>query len=197
MASKGQGQAQRPEAAVAGLLKGGRATGVLIRATTHAWRYPLSLWIVQGVSFAVKMRLLICSLAVLSSAAFADVRIDARSAIVVDPTEPAALRRAVADLAADMTKVFGAPARVMSSRAHVRGEDSPGTVNQDGPPRFRYRGWFINDEDLLTGWKPDRASGFSLEIWDKIFETLPRLKGNMIWRSAAMRQRARHGPTAG
>ncbi len=66
------------------------------------------------------MRLLICSLAVLSSAAFADVRIDARSAIVVDPGEPAALRRAVADLAADMTKVFGAPARVVSSRAEVK-----------------------------------------------------------------------------
>jgi hypothetical protein len=201
----------------------------------------------------VKTHLLISSLAVLAGAAFADVRIDARSAIVVDPGEPAALRRAVADLAADMTKVFGAPARVVSSRAEAEapavfvclsgkqcggarpsgtealeirtmpegvmltGSDlrgaiyavyefsrrflgvdpfyywndheparmvaakiPSGAVIKDGPPRFRYRGWFINDEDLLTGWKPDRASGFSLEIWDKIFETLLRLKGNMI-----------------
>jgi len=53
---------------------------------------------------------------------------------------------------------------------------------QDGPPSFRYRGWFINDEDLLTGWKPGTAdgTGISLEVWDRIFEALLRLKGNMI-----------------
>jgi hypothetical protein len=199
------------------------------------------------------MRLLVCSLAVAAGTAFPDVLIDAHSPIVVDQAEPAALRRAAADLAADMTKVFGAPARIAGSRSGVTapavfvclagsrcagvrpsgtevleiradsegvvltGSDlrgaiyavyefsrrflgvdpfyywndheparmaaakiPAGTVIKDGPPRFRYRGWFINDEDLLTGWKPDRASGFSLEIWDKIFETILRLKGNMI-----------------
>lgn len=201
----------------------------------------------------MKIRSLICTLAALAGAAFADVRIDARSVIVVDPGEPAALRRAAADLASDMTKVFGAPVRIAGSRpeagtnaVHVclsagpckdlrpggaevlairavpggvllTGSDMrgaiyavyefsrrflgvdpfyywndhepapksavnvpPGTAIEDGPPRFRYRGWFINDEDLFTGWKPDPASGFSLELWDKIFETILRTKGNMI-----------------
>jgi hypothetical protein len=51
-----------------------------------------------------------------------------------------------------------------------------------GPPTFRYRGWFINDEDLLTGWRPGLAdqTGISLEIWDRIFEAILRLKGNMV-----------------
>lgn len=51
-----------------------------------------------------------------------------------------------------------------------------------GPPTFRYRGWFINDEDLLSGWKPGGkdGTGIALECWDKIFEALLRLKGNMI-----------------
>ncbi|HEY2473036.1 MAG TPA: glycosyl hydrolase 115 family protein [Terracidiphilus sp.] len=50
-------------------------------------------------------------------------------------------------------------------------------------PVFRYRGFFINDEDLLSGWRPAaRAehSGISMEVWDNIFETTLRLKGNMI-----------------
>ena len=49
-------------------------------------------------------------------------------------------------------------------------------------PIFRYRGFFINDEDLLTGWAPgDKdGTGISLEVWNKIFETILRLKGNMV-----------------
>jgi hypothetical protein len=50
-------------------------------------------------------------------------------------------------------------------------------------PVFRYRGFFINDEDLLTGWAPGEAqdkSGISLEVWDRIYETILRLKGNMV-----------------
>lgn len=52
----------------------------------------------------------------------------------------------------------------------------------EGTPVFRHRGWFINDEDLLTGWRPAKAggTGIALEVWDRIFETLLRLKGNMI-----------------
>jgi hypothetical protein len=50
-------------------------------------------------------------------------------------------------------------------------------------PVFRYRGFFINDEDLLTGWQPATASehtGISLAVWDNVFETILRLKGNMV-----------------
>ena len=51
------------------------------------------------------------------------------------------------------------------------------------PPVFRYRGFFINDEDLLTGWAPGEAkdhTGISLAVWNKIYETILRLKGNMV-----------------
>lgn len=50
-------------------------------------------------------------------------------------------------------------------------------------PLYRFRGFFINDEDLLTGWAPGAASdhsGISLKVWDRIFQTILRLKGNMV-----------------
>lgn len=50
-------------------------------------------------------------------------------------------------------------------------------------PVFRYRGFFTNDEDQLTGWIPaakGEHTGISLKVWDNIFETILRLKGNMI-----------------
>ncbi|HTB97549.1 MAG TPA: glycosyl hydrolase 115 family protein [Terracidiphilus sp.] len=50
-------------------------------------------------------------------------------------------------------------------------------------PVIRYRGFFPNDEDLLTGWIPaakGEHTGISLAVWDNIFETTLRLKGNMI-----------------
>lgn len=60
----------------------------------------------------------------------------------------------------------------------------PASLDQKFPaPVFRYRGFFINDEDLLTGWAPGEAkdhTGISLAVWDKICETVLRLKGNMI-----------------
>lgn len=50
-------------------------------------------------------------------------------------------------------------------------------------PVFKYRGFFVNDEDLLTGWasgeKKDKT-GISLAVWEKIYETTLRLKGNMV-----------------
>ena len=51
-----------------------------------------------------------------------------------------------------------------------------------GPPTFKYRGWFINDEDLLGGYAPDplRENVFSLEMLDRICETILRLRGNLI-----------------
>jgi hypothetical protein len=60
----------------------------------------------------------------------------------------------------------------------------PASLNKQFPaPVFKYRGLFINDEDLLTGWAPGEAkdhTGISLEVWNKIFETILRLKGNMV-----------------
>ena len=50
-------------------------------------------------------------------------------------------------------------------------------------PVFKYRGFFPNDEDLLTGWiVPPRGEqdGIALSVWDQIFETILRLKGNMV-----------------
>lgn len=50
-------------------------------------------------------------------------------------------------------------------------------------PVFRYRGFFINDEDLLSGWSPatkSEHSGIALRVWDNVFETILRLKGNMV-----------------
>ncbi len=51
-----------------------------------------------------------------------------------------------------------------------------------GSPTFKYRGWFINDEDLLSGFSPDplRENCFSLDILDRICETMLRLRCNMI-----------------
>ena len=51
------------------------------------------------------------------------------------------------------------------------------------PPVFKYRGFFINDEDLLTGWAPGEFTdhtAISLAVMDKIYETILRLKGNMV-----------------
>jgi hypothetical protein len=68
--------------------------------------------------------------------------------------------------------------------AHRAAIEIPVSLNRDFPaPVFRYRGFFINDEDLLTGWAPGEAkdkTGISLELWDKIYETILRLKGNMV-----------------
>lgn len=50
-------------------------------------------------------------------------------------------------------------------------------------PVFRYRGFFPNDEDLLTGWIPaarGEHTGISLKVWDQVFETILRLKGNIV-----------------
>jgi len=50
-------------------------------------------------------------------------------------------------------------------------------------PVFHYRGFFPNDEDLLTGWIPagkGEQSGISLKVWDNVYETILRLKGNMV-----------------
>jgi hypothetical protein len=50
------------------------------------------------------------------------------------------------------------------------------------PPAFRYRGVFMNDEDLLGYFRSDPLgeSVFDLRTWDTIYETLLRAKANMI-----------------
>ena len=62
--------------------------------------------------------------------------------------------------------------------------EMPATVSDIFPgPVFKYRGFFVNDEDLLTGWASgERAdhTGISLAVWNKIFEATLRLKGNIV-----------------
>ena len=49
-------------------------------------------------------------------------------------------------------------------------------------PVFEFRGFFINDEDLLSGFARDPMdeSVFSVQMWDRVFELVLRLKGNCI-----------------
>jgi hypothetical protein len=69
-----------------------------------------------------------------------------------------------------------------AKRASIR---IPANLNHAYPaPLFKYRGFFINDEDQLTGWANGEASGdrsgISKAVMDKIFETILRLRGNMV-----------------
>ncbi len=59
----------------------------------------------------------------------------------------------------------------------------PEGVDKNFPgPVFAYRGFFVNDEDLLTGFAPGEEkdhTGISLAMWNRIYETTLRLKGNI------------------
>ena len=46
------------------------------------------------------------------------------------------------------------------------------------PPAFKYRGFFINEEDLLAAWKG--PGPIPMEVFDRIFLTILRLRGNMV-----------------
>ncbi len=49
-------------------------------------------------------------------------------------------------------------------------------------PSVRYRGFFINDEWPCFGnWAMNHFNGFSVEMYDHVFELLLRLKGNYLW----------------
>lgn len=58
------------------------------------------------------------------------------------------------------------------------------------PPVFKYRGWFLNDEDLLTGWLegsgprhidyPHYAQVISLDIAEAVYESALRSEANLI-----------------
>jgi hypothetical protein len=183
------------------------------------------------------------------------VVVDAQTTIVVDADAKGPIRLAAADLASDMSKVFGAKPKVVSSGGdagptvivihetgeaskpaesfsvgvseeagkkivRLEGADMRGTIyaiyqfsqeflgvdpmyywTDNEPARrgsvsvpadlhkaypapvFKYRGWFPNDEDQLTGWAPGEEkdhTGISLAVWDKIYETILRLKGNIV-----------------
>ncbi len=51
--------------------------------------------------------------------------------------------------------------------------------NMDSKPsKVKFRGWFVNDEVCLIGWKEEYPP--SREIWLHVFEALLRCKGNMV-----------------
>ncbi|MGI6624832.1 MAG: glycosyl hydrolase 115 family protein [Limnochordia bacterium] len=73
----------------------------------------------------------------------------------------------------------------------VRTELSLGPINQvSGPQTFKFRGWFINDEDLLTEWKAGGGTRYidypfyhqvvNQAAMAKVLETALRLKQNLI-----------------
>jgi hypothetical protein len=58
----------------------------------------------------------------------------------------------------------------------------PAGFEETEGPTFHYRGFFVNDEDLLTGWRsgiPHQAD-IAPQTWDHVFEAILRLKGNMV-----------------
>jgi len=57
----------------------------------------------------------------------------------------------------------------------------PGCHTQ-GEPAVRYRGIFINDEaPALTRWANEKFGGFNHHFYEKVFELILRLKGNLLW----------------
>ena len=74
--------------------------------------------------------------------------------------------------------------RPTTSPTHQNSIRIAASLKEEFPaPSGKYRGFFINDEDMLTGWAPAAANentGISLEVWNKIYETTLRLKGNMV-----------------
>jgi hypothetical protein len=62
-------------------------------------------------------------------------------------------------------------------RASVSMSDN---LSETQGPMFKYRGLFINDEDLLTGWAPGKKTGISLKVWNRVYEAILRLKGDMV-----------------
>jgi len=63
-------------------------------------------------------------------------------------------------------------------RSHVEVAEDWGIASSG--PAFKYRGWFMNDEDLLSHWAADPHSGISYEAYQMVFEALLRSRGNMI-----------------
>ncbi len=68
--------------------------------------------------------------------------------------------------------------------------DVPAGTVRSKPAAFGYRGWFVNDEDLLTEWKegggtrhidyPFYGQVTHLDVIDRVFEALLRAGGNQV-----------------
>lgn len=54
----------------------------------------------------------------------------------------------------------------------------PATDYLSPEPAVRYRGWFVNDEVCLIGWKEEYPPTF--DVWQPVFEALLRCGGNMV-----------------
>ncbi len=52
-----------------------------------------------------------------------------------------------------------------------------GFLKESHPYAVRYRGWFVNDEVLISHWSVDRVKE---KPWEMVFEALLRLGGNMV-----------------
>jgi len=51
-----------------------------------------------------------------------------------------------------------------------------------GPPKVKYRGIFLNDEEPALGrWAVENYGGFNARFYEKVFELILRLKGNFLW----------------
>ncbi len=174
------------------------------------------------------------------------VLVNAGTTIQIDSREPVPLKKAAADLAGDLERVFGPrkaagpggsiirisftnnqqrpsgwerlQIQTVDNTVLLTGSDLRGAIysiyqfsqqflgvdplywwTDHAPPRrmeaevptgfsltagptFHFRGWFLNDEDLFTGWRPGTTdgTGISLSTWDHIFEAILRLKGDMV-----------------
>ncbi len=231
----------------------------LAPATISAAALPLL------ATLALALFVYACSTGGLADARRGELRLDAATVIVVADTEPIALRKAAADLAEDLSAVFGRDVRTVSrgrdagataivitadgsrlpgvsppegreqlliqsvsapfgegdvgAAVVLTGSDLRGAIyavyefserflgvrplhywidqvperresvavarnyRQEGPePTVRYRGLFINDEDLLSGWMSGtwRYDAIRPEAWDHIYEAILRMKGNMV-----------------
>lgn len=54
----------------------------------------------------------------------------------------------------------------------------PAVPYESVKPKVRYRGWFVNDEVCLIGWKEEYPP--AAEVWAPVFEALLRCGGNMV-----------------
>jgi len=51
-----------------------------------------------------------------------------------------------------------------------------------GEPAVKYRGIFLNDEaPSLSGWAKEKFGGLNHQFYEKVFESLLRLKANFLW----------------
>jgi hypothetical protein len=58
----------------------------------------------------------------------------------------------------------------------------PLTTRVMDAPVVRYRGIFLNDEaPALTNWTKERFGGYNHAFYEKVFELILRLRGNMMW----------------